>query len=235
MQKEVKISPLMNYYIPMEMIWAKTSSHRNEYCCGTVLENISEMMKNVHEGIMDTLKLNGYNSITDLEDERVLGFCWIYISTMIEIFIKSGVPYIFEELRKPKYNYEERYKVNKKVQVKENEDIISYDVEMREKSGTLKDQYNSNREEKENKAEAIRDLRNLLYSTKFELRGKRVSNSKVTFTSWVNELLVQIAPEYISLNKSLFSKDTSVKIKDINKLKEKLRNLYQEDVKVVIK
>ena len=245
MAKEAKISPIFEYCIPEEMIWAKQTSQRDDYCLGTILDNIVKMMKNVHEGILDTARLNDYKSVLDIEDERFLEFCWLYITIMVGVFFKSGIPYIFEEIRKPKYNYEEHYKLNNTVQEKEDDEVISRDIRMREKSGTLKDIYNSNSVEKTAKAIYMNDLRGLLFETKFELQCKKLSDSRFTFTSWVNELLSEVAPEYVTLEWSVWNKmlsyygvipeDNCIIITDFNKLKKKLKNIYQREVKIIIR
>ena len=77
------------------------------------------------------------------------------------------------------------------------------------------------------------DLRNLIYSNNFELRYKKLSNSKLTFTSWVNELLVKVAPDSVKLKKNLLSRESWVEILDLDELKEELRKLYQVNVEIL--
>ena len=232
-EKEVKKSPILENYIPEEMIWAKTLSHRNEYTCGTISDNLSKMLRNVHDGIYDTLRLNGYNSVLDLEsDSRIIKFYLLYVIVMLEIFCKTGIPYFFQEIRKPKVEFKLDRNSNVCIDLTD-EDRLTSNVEKREKLGTLKDRFCPDKEKKNERAEALMDLRNLVYSNNFELRYKKLSNSKLTFTNWVNELLAKAVPDSVKLKKNLLSEESWVEILDLDELKEELRKLYQVNVKIL--
>lgn len=228
MVKEVRKSPILENYIPEEMIWAKTTSHRNEYACGTIFNNIKDMMKNVHDGIMDTLKLNGYNSVEDIEDERFLKFCWLYISIMIEIFCKTGIPYIFREMLKPKVEFKLDRNSNVYVDLTKEDALVS-NVEKREKLGTLRDKYDLNKEEKIRKANAINLLRKHVYSNNFMLKGTLLDKDCVTFfDSDINYGVSLITNTQVSENHSF------IEVKDVKELEEKIKRVLQIEVKVTL-
>ena len=228
-KKTPKKSPLLENYIPEEMvIAAQCSNFRDEHCCGTIFSNIKKLMSNVHEGVVDTLKINGYNSVFDLEDEKFLPFCFWYVIGMLDIFCHTGIPYIIKELRKPKVNYTETYKLDKHVQENDKNEVVSRALRKREESNTLKDKYNPNKEERAN---TINNLRKYLYSNKFTLKGTYLDTEHVTFFDFnIHESLKLIFPNEIEISDN----SSYIKLKNVEELEKKLKNLLQVEVKIAI-
>ena len=230
-EKEVKLSPLIKNYIPEEMIWAKTLSHRNEYSCGTISDNIKDMMKNVHDGIMDTLKLNGYNSVEDLENERYFRFFGLYISIMLDIFISTGIPYIFREMLKPKVEFKLDRNSNVYVNLTD-ENRLTSNVEKREKLGTLKDKFCPDKDNKNYKASLINDLRKYLFTNNFTLKVKKLPNGCYTFYD-KNKTLNILFPELVNLKGDFFSGTNWIENLDIEELENRIKKLLQVDVSIL--
>jgi hypothetical protein len=125
----------------------------------------------------------------------------------------------------------------------------------------LKDSYQKSKT-KDMKSEAIIELRKYLYLNNFEIRGKilskiehklddetliryaetgnfdkPLSTTKITFGKGLDELLTKVIPSRIKLRKSkLSSSNTCLTFRDDDYgfLSEMLKNLYQENIKVII-
>ena len=125
----------------------------------------------------------------------------------------------------------------------------------------LKDSYQKPKV-KNMKSEALIELRKYLYLNNFEMKGKilsrvehrlsddilleyastgtfdkPLSTTKITFGKGLDELLVKIIPDRVKLRKNkLSTSGTCVVFKDDDYgfLSEILKNLYQENIKVVI-
>lgn len=98
--------------------------------------------------------------------------------------------------------------------------VVSATVRQREKYDSLKDNYITDRNKKVNKAEAIIKLRKYLYANNLELKGTIV-NSQITFGKAIDKLLIQILP-------------FGIKLEDKDLLKDKLKEIYQENIEIII-
>lgn len=182
---------------------------------------------------------------------------WYFIAFFFVILfgIAKSVVHIFENSLKPKFNPKEAYKLNRQVTFTG----LNYSVEQREKYSSLQDQYAKSREAKANKAKVLNALRMHLYMNDLKLEGKilkviqhkitdldvaefaktgniskRLSTTQITFGNEINELLSQALPNYVTLRKKKFSDETYVIAEndDYGFIQEKLKNLYQEDIRV---
>ena len=134
---------------------------------------------------------------------------------------------------KPLFIPEEEYKLDRGVNSRE---VGTYGADMnliqRERRNSLKDKYNTNKEDKEGRAKTINSLRKHLYSNKFTLKAKKLPNGCVTFHELNNDLST-IFPELITLKKDFFSGTTWIEDLNAEELKKKLKNLLQIEVKIV--
>ena len=117
----------------------------------------------------------------------------------------------------PIFKPEKSYKIDSKK--RETKEINAY-ARQREKYDSLNDQFNSDREKKINRAEAINKLRKYLLVNKLVLKGT-LKNSKVTFGSEINSLLKVVIPQMKN-------------IKSSKVLEGKLKEIYQQNIKVAI-
>ena len=112
---------------------------------------------------------------------------------------------------KPLFKPEEAYRLgNFRV---ENTDSC---IKLREKYGSLKNQYNV-----DNKAEDLKAVRKYLYINGLRLEGT-IKNSYITFGKEADSLLRKVIPNYS-------------KIKSGDIIENKLKELYQEDINVIIR
>ena len=129
-------------------------------------------------------------------------------------FLFRFLPMLIERLsinsNKPIFKPEENIKLN------DNKNL-SVNVARREHYDSLNDLYSTNRKEKINKANAINKLRKYLLINKLELKGT-YKNSKVTFGNEIDSLLKVVISQ---------TKDTKL-------IESKLKEIYQQDIKVVI-
>ena len=144
-----------------------------------------------------------------------------YFISLLYIILYSIPALISRRLVKyyshPVFKPEESYKIDK--QKNGTKEMIAY-VKQREKYDSLNDQFNSNRKEKANKAEAINNLRRHLFINRLRLKGT-YKNSKVTFGNEIDGLLKKVIVNY-----------SNIKSPDV--LEGKLKEIYQQDIKVVI-
>ena len=96
----------------------------------------------------------------------------------------------------------------------------------------MKDKYNTNKEDKKEKANTINNLRKYLYSNKFTLKAKKLPNGCITFYELNNDLNT-IFPETIKVKKDFFSGTTYIENLNVEELEKKLKNLLQVEVKIV--
>ena len=127
------------------------------------------------------------------------------------------LPLVIERLRvnlnKPVFKPEESIKLD-------NNTNLGINAARREHYDSLNDLYNVNREEKINKAEAINNLRKHLFINKLVLKGT-YKNLKITFGNEIDGLLKKVITNYSN-------------IKSLDVLENKLKEIYQQDIKVVI-
>lgn len=167
----------------------------------------------------------------------------------------KSIVHTIEYYSKPKFNPKEVYKLDRQTTFTG----LNYSTKQREKYNSLQDQYAKSRKEKANKAKILNALRMHLYLNDLKLEGKilkvtqhkindldiaefartgniskRLSTTQITFGNEINELLSQALPNYVTLRKKKFSNETYVIAEndDYGFIQEKLKNLYQEDIRV---
>ena len=212
----------------------RTIYHFNEYRFrnNNIKKDLIELMKEAHNYVLYAQKELDCSFDDIAESGRTCEFLRLYTSCMLDIFFNTGLKYVFLELRKPKLNYEEEYKLNRNSQkfLLEDDIDIAHDVQIREESNTLKDKYNTNKEDKKEKAKAINTIRKYLYSNKFTLKGTYLDTEHVTFFDFnIHDSLKLIFPNEIEISNN----SSYIKIKDVEELEKKLKNLLQVEVKIV--
>ena len=210
-------------------------------------ENLSEEIGEIFENYLEFLNRT-------FGDSRSGWYFTAFFFVIIFSTIKSII-HIIENSLKPKFNPKEAYKLDRQVTFTG----LNYSVEQREKYNSLQDQYAKSREAKANKAKVLNTLRMHLYMNDLKLKGKilkvtqhkitdldvaefaktgniskRLSTTQITFGNEINELLSQALPNYVTLRKKKFSDETYIIAEndDYGFIQEKLKNLYQEEIRV---
>jgi hypothetical protein len=210
-------------------------------------ENLSEEIGEIFENYLEFLNRT-------FGDSRSGWYFTAFFFIIIFGTIKSIV-HIIENYSKPKFNPKEVYKLDRQVTFTG----LNYSAEQREKYNSLQDQYAKSRETKASKAKVLNALRMHLYLNDLKLEGKilkvtqhkitdldvaefaktgniskRLSTTQITFGNEINELLSQALPNYVTLRKKKFSNETYIIAEndDYGFIQEKLKNLYQEEIKV---
>ena len=147
----------------------------------------------------------------------------------IPVLLLTYLPTVFERIQynssRPEFIPEEHFKLDrsKKFEYVENaeDDVDKCDVMVarRESCNSLNDNYYSDREKKASRAEVINSLRKYLYQNNLTLKCNKIEN-KLTFGSDIDNSL-----KYIFNNLDLT---------DIEIIKNKLKQLYQEEIKIRI-
>lgn len=120
------------------------------------------------------------------------GFWFIILYPFLLLYriISIGLPYVIKEMKKPKLNYVEHFKLDRKSQkvtlerfqeAENNSDddfITPFNIKMREYSDTLTDQYHVDKDAKINKAKIINELRSILYENDMILQGTIIEEIK---------------------------------------------------------
>ena len=210
------------YYVPYDIQVSETEN--NIYRDSNIISNIFKLAQGVHKTILDT---SG--------DYRGFWFIILYPILMFLCVIPRGLFYVVRELKKPKFDYEKEFKLTRNIQkdILNNDDVTTLNVQMREKTNTLKDKYNLNRNNKNYKANTINNLRKYLYSNKFTLKAKKLPNGCVTFYELNNDLNT-IFPETIKVKKDFFSGITYIEDLNVEELEKKLKGLLQINLNVSI-
>lgn len=123
---------------------------------------------------------------------------------------------------KPVFKPEEHFKLDgtRRINLKSNEQIIDTTIAHREHYNSLKNQYGS-----KDKASALRELRRYLYSNNLTLKAKITSKSKVNFGSKLNNLISAVIPKVTLKDDCVYG--------DYNTYADKLKEIYQEDIKII--
>ena len=141
-------------------------------------------------------------------------------------FLFRFLPMLIDRLEinasKPVFKPEEHFKLDKtyKANSKSNEQTIDSVIAHREHYNSLKNQYGS-----QNKALALKELRMYLYSNNLTLKAKITSKGNVNFGSKLNNLISKVIPEVTLKGKSISG--------DYNTYADKLKEIYQEDVRII--
>ena len=135
---------------------------------------------------------------------------------------------------RPLFIPEEEYRLDRGINSRE---VGTYGADMnliqRERRNSLKDKYNTNKEGKEEKANAINTIRKYLYSNKFTLKAKKLPNNNLTFYE-LNTSIQLTFPELVTLKKDFFSGTTWIENLNVEELEKKLKNLLQINLNVSI-
>ena len=174
---------------------------------------------------------------------------------LMSMSVLKAILHIFSQLRKPVMTYE-HLKLHRNMSDEEVTDIL---IRRESVSSEIQTHDNlcPNNKVKAHRAETINALRNYLYQHNLTLHAtvlkkinhrrtedelvemyrtgqitKPLSTTYVTFGNEINTLLKEVFEDFIDLRKDRFSNDTRIIIlnDDYYPLKEKLKNLYNEDV-----
>lgn len=213
------MSETTNYlnYVPYEMLISETNKDK-VYRDTNILGNILELVGNMHQTILDTTG-----------DYRGFWFIVLYPVLMILGVVPRSLFYLIRELGKPEFDYEEHFVINNN-----SNSTGSFNVEMREKSNTLKDVYTSDKEEKVTKADAINLLRKEIYTNNMKLAGRFISDDVVTFGNELNEALELVFPNLVKLKTAFLTEGSLIEIKDRNSLQKEVSKLLHEDVNIFL-
>ena len=137
--------------------------------------------------------------------------------------------YVARELCKPCFDYKKQFPLNTNANIAD-----SFNVEMREKSNTITDNYSSSRETKITKANSINSLRREIYTNNMKLEGNFVSDDCLTFGTEMNKTLNSLFPSLVEFKVNALTGEKSVVVKDINLLRIELNKLFCENIKIIL-
>lgn len=192
----MELTPEIQQYI-LEARYAPCMEKRQpnkekEIIIGTILEHLHRLDLIYHDG------------------KGILYIISLIVTLLVEV-PECVIHRLNNYYSKPLFIPEEAYKLdNSKVESTDSR------IKLREKYGSLKNQYNV-----DNKAEDLKAVRKYLYINGLRLEGT-IQNSHITFGKEADSLLRKVIPNYS-------------KIKSGDIIESKLKELYQEDINVIIK
>lgn len=150
----------------------------------------------------------------DFSECNILIVLLCFIPDVLFTYLPLLIRRLIKNSEKPKFIPEKEFKIDN------SSDSSLTNLKHREYYHSLKDTYIFNKEEKVTKAEAIGSLRKILYLNNLILNGYKIDDS-ITFGKDIDRLLAQVLPSFIKLD-------------DVDLIKDKLKEIYQEEVKVTI-
>lgn len=183
-------------------------------------------------------------------------YFWLAFIGVLILGSAKAIAHTINYLKKKKFNPKEYYSLKGNM----SKSTLLYNIEGREVHDSLEDSYQRNKKAKEDRAKNINALRMHLYMNEMILTGnilkvtnhrvsdldfiesmrtgkiiKPFSTTEITFGSDINTLLKEVFPDYITLKKKKGTKETYITTEsdDYGFLEEKLKNLYQEPIRVI--
>ena len=187
-------------------------------------------LKNVTE---EEIRVGTFLEIFESYDISLISF----IAFPFDYFF-TYLPAVHERVERvanmPLASAEEDYKLDREILNKGtvNGNELGYYIKRREEFGSFQDQNCSNKEAKEDKAEALNNLRMYLYANDLKLEGdvlKVLKNSakQVNFGREANTLINKAFAKHSN------EEYVTIEDKDFLFFEKKLKDLFQEDIKVL--